>query len=199
MALLSNYTANKYLLNECWAEIEEQYAAGARYYHTLQHLNHLLAQLTAVKGKIMSWDAILFTLYYHDIIYDVLRSDNEAQSAQLAEKRLKQLSVPLSVIELCKKQILATQAHLEAADPDTNYFTDADLSILGAEWESYALYYKNVRKEYSVYPGPVYNAGRKKVLGHFLSMDRIFKTDYFYDKFETRARENLVKELHELG
>lgn len=198
MALLSNYTDDKFLPDVCWTEIEEQYAAGARYYHTLQHLNHLLAQLTAVKEKIMNWDVILFTLYYHDIIYDVLRPDNEAQSAQLAEKRLKQLSVPLSVIELCKQQILATQLH-EAADPDTNYFTDADLSILGAEWASYALYYKNVRKEYSVYPDPVYNTGRKKVLGHFLSMDRIFKTGYFYDKFEARAKENLIKELHELG
>lgn len=197
-ALLSNYTEDKSLLNACWIEIEEHYSAGARY-HTLQHLDHLLVQLTAVKEKIINWDAILFTLYYHDIIYDVLKSDNEAQSAQLAEKRLKQFSVPLVTIELCNQQILATKAHLEAADRDTNYFTDADLSILGAEWELYALYYRNVRKEYSVYPDPVYNPGRKKVLNHFLSMDRVFKTDHFYDKFEARAKENLIKELHELG
>jgi len=193
--LLKNYTDNDSLINELWTEIEKSYSSKNRFYHTLQHLDNLLGQLTEIKDEILNWDTILFTLYYHDIIYNSLKSDNEEKSAELAQKRMNQISVSDEQIARCKKQILATKSHTQSTDSDTNYFTDADLSILGQPWEIYALYYKNVRKEYAIYPDFVYNPGRKKVLNHFLEMDRIFKTTYFYDKFEMQAKENLIKEL----
>jgi len=60
-------------------------------------------------------------------------------------------------------------------------------------------YYKNARKEYAIFPDFVYKPGRKKVLLHFLAMERIFKTDYFFHKFEMQAKQNLQKELEMLG
>lgn len=194
--LLTNYTDSDSLTNELWTEIEKNYSSKKRHYHTLHHLDNLLTQLTEVKDEIQNWNAILFTLYYHDIIYNSLKSDNEEKSAELAEKRLKQISVSIDTIESCRNQILATKSHLKSTDNDTNYFTDADLSVLGQNWETYSLYYKNVRKEYSIYPDLVYNPGRKKVLKHFLSMDRIYKTDFFFCKFETQAKRNLTNELN---
>lgn len=193
--LLKNYTDNNFLANELWNEIAKNYSSNKRYYHTLQHLENLLTQLTEVKGEIQNWDTILFTLYYHDIIYNSLKSDNEEKSAELAEKRMKQISVPDNSLELCRKQILATKSHIKSDDSDTNYFIDADLSVLGQPWETYSEYYRNVRKEYSIYPDFVYNPGRKKVLNHFLTMDRIFKTEFFQSKFEIRAKQNLQKEI----
>jgi predicted metal-dependent HD superfamily phosphohydrolase len=108
---------------------------------------------------------------------------------------MKQIGVSDHMIQLCEAQILATKSHVKSADSDTNYFTDADLSILGQPWETYSAYYKNVRKEYAIYPDLIYNPGRKKVLTHFLAMDSIFKTDIFYQKFEMQAKENLQQEL----
>ena len=151
-----------------------------------------------VKGEIQNWDTILFTLYYHDIIYNSLKSDNEEQSAELAEKRMNQISVPVGTIELCKQQILATKSHMVSPNSDTNYFTDADLSILGQGRETYSQYCKNIRKEFSIYPDFIYNPGRKKVVSHFLTMDRIYKTDYFYIQLEAEARKNLANELTNL-
>lgn len=197
--LLTNYTDNSRLINELWIEVEENYSNKKRYYHTLQHLHHLLIQLIEVKNEMQNWETSLFTLYYHDIIYNSLKSDNEEKSAELAEKRMSQIEVSIDKIELCKKQILATKSHVRSAENDTNYFTDADLSVLGQPWDIYTMYYKNVRKEYSIYPSLVYNSGRKKVLNHFLSMNRIFKTDFFYNKFETQAKQNLQKELELLN
>ena len=196
--LLTNYTDNESLKNELWTEIDKNYSSKKRHYHTLEHLNNLLYQLTAVKSEIKNWETILFTLFYHDIIYNSLKSNNEEKSAELAEKRMKQIPVSKDKIELCKKQILATKSHIKSTDSDTNYFTDADLSVLGQNWETYLLYCKNVRKEYSIYPTLVYNPGRKKVLNHFLSMDRIFKTDFFYNKFELQAKQNLQQEIESL-
>ena len=196
--LLINYTTNSSLINELWDEVEKNYSGKKRHYHTLLHLENLLTKLTEVKSEIQHWEAILFTLFYHDIIYTALKSDNEENSALLAEKRMQQLSVSNDIIERCKNQILATKSHSKSTDSDTNYFTDADLSVLGQPWEIYSLYYKNVRKEYAIYPDFIYNTGRKKVIQHFLSMNSIYKTDYFYNQFEKVAKENLMKELSSL-
>jgi predicted metal-dependent HD superfamily phosphohydrolase len=193
--LLAKYSVKDGLIVELWNEIEKKYSSNKRHYHTLQHLDNLLAQLNEVKGLIQNWQTVLFTLYYHDIIYNPLRSDNEEKSADFAERRMKQISVSDKEIKLCKEQILATKSHLESTDHDTNHFLDADLSILGQPWEMYSQYCKNVRKEYTIYPDLVYNPGRKKVINHFLAMNRIFKTPFFYDKFELQARQNLQKEI----
>ncbi len=195
LQLVSHYTNDRNVQGELWTEIEKNYSSKKRYYHSLQHLEHLLLQLIEIKNKLRSWDTVLFSLYYHDIVYNSLKSDNEERSADLAEKRMKQMAVPAEVIAQCKAQILATKSHTQSTDSDTNYFTDADLSILGQSWEIYIEYCKSVRKEYSIYPDMIYNPGRKKVLRHFLTMERIFKTDFFYSKFEEQAKRNLRQEL----
>lgn len=194
--LLKIYNADERLIHELWYEIEKCYSGTTRYYHTLQHLHHLMTVLNEVKEEIEDWQTILFSLYYHDVIYNPLRSDNEVKSAELAEKRMKKISTPEVQIKHCKEQIFATKSHGKSADSDTNYFTDADLSILGHGWEAYSEYCKNIRKEYSIYPDIVYNRGRKKVLKHFLEMERIFKTNFFHDRYEIQAKQNLVNELH---
>jgi len=196
--LISKYTNDDRLITELWAEIEQKYTAKQRHYHTVTHLQSLLKQLIEIKDKIANWAPILFTMYYHDIIYDAQKGDNEEKSAELAEIRMKQLSVPDQFVIICKSQILATKNHLSDRDSDTNYFTDADLSILGQALEDYTIYYQNIRKEYAVYPDLIYKSGREKVLQHFLMMERTYKTDYFYHKFEHQAKKNLQFELEHL-
>lgn len=197
--LLTTYTNDHRLIQRLWLEIEKSYTHKKRYYHTFQHLESMLQQLDEVKNKIQTWDAVLFSLFYHDIVYNTLRSDNETKSAETAEKRMKEIAAPLNIIEACSKMILATAAHSQSTDNDTNYFTDADLSVLGQNWKTYTEYYQNIRKEYAVYPDLIYKPGRKKVLAHFLSMGSIYKTDTFYNKFEMKARENMQNELELLS
>jgi predicted metal-dependent HD superfamily phosphohydrolase len=167
--LLEKYSADAVLIDELWNEIENGYSKPKRFYHTLNHLENVFAQLVLVKHTITDWDTVLFTLFYHDVIYKSSRTDNEEQSAILAEKRMKQLSISEDTIQLCKNQILATKNHVEQLSSDTNYFTDADLSILGSDWDTYSIYLNQVRKEYSIYPDFMYNPGRKKVLNPTLS------------------------------
>lgn len=177
-----------------WQELAACYNTPGRHYHTLEHLSHMLMQLQQVRAEIKDWDTMLFSLFYHDAVYDVRATDNEAQSASLAEDRMRAISVTDDRIKKCKQQILATKDHRSAADEDTDWFTDADLAILGREWPAYKDYSEKIRLEYAIYPDPVYNAGRKGVLQHFLNMDRIFKTAYFFDHFEKQARLNLQQE-----
>ena len=196
--LLINYTNNETFIEELWLEIEENHSSNKRHYHTLTHLENLLNQLVEIKSEIENWEAMLFTLFYHDIVYRAEKSNNEEKSSELAEKRMRQLDIPLELIERCKQQILATKSHVLSLENDENYFNDADLSILGQDWESYSMYYQNVRKEYAIYPDFLYNPGRIKVLKHFLEMNRIFKTDHFFTQFEAQAKQNLLQEIEVL-
>lgn len=193
--LVVKWVSNKELTETLWNEIEEGYSGRDRHYHTLSHLETMLSELLSVQNKIQDWDTVLFALFYHDIIYKPTRNHNEEKSADLTEARLTQLACPEDQIKKCKQLILATKTHLASTDPDVNYFTDADLSILGQGWENYSTYARNVRKEYSIYPDLIYDYGRKKVLAHFLDMSRIYKTDFFFEKFEKKAKENLAREL----
>ncbi len=193
--LVSTYTLDQQLIVEMWDEIERSYSDSKRYYHTLSHLDNLYLQLLSVKNHIEHFDTLLFSLFYHDIVYNPLKSDNEESSALLAEKRMQQVGVPEAIIENCKAQILATKNHVVSTTPDINYFTDADLSILGQSWDVYSTYINSIRKEYAVYPDLLYKPGRRKVVQHFLSMENIYKTPYFHNKFESQAKENLNREL----
>ncbi len=195
IALLKNYTDNKILINELWNEIEQHYTDKKRHYHTLEHLNKLYAHLSEVKNEIQHWHILLFSLFYHDIIYNTLKTDNEEKSVALAVNRLTQLGLADSEILLCKHQILATKSHEISENKDTNYFTDADLSILGQDWETYSNYMQQIRKEYAVYPDFIYKKGRKKVVHHILAMNNIYKTAFFRNKLEQQAKQNLQKEL----
>ena len=194
-----HYSVDNQLIEDLWAEVAQQYASKKRHYHTLMHLDNLLYQLKEVKGLIQDWDTIVFSVAYHDVVYNTLKHDNEEKSALFAQKSLQKLSVPAAQTERCMAQIIATKSHQLSEDTDTNLLTDADLSVLGQDWPTYQQYYQQVRKEYGIYPDFVYKPGRKKVLRHFLDMEQIFKTDAFTLRFEVQARHNIEQELSELS
>ena len=194
---LNNYTSDSERQLAMWSEIQKNYSEPNRHYHNLAHLNSILAELKIHQDKFSNWDTIIFTIVYHDFVYNTLKSNNEERSAEAAIKRLNHISFPEKLIVFCSNLILATNKH-EPDDSETNLFTDADLSILGSDSETYTLYSKQIRREYSIFPDLVYNPGRKKVLTHFLNMNTIYKTKEFSDKYELAARANLQTELNAL-
>src|SRR5690606_25529794 len=131
-------------------------------------------------------------------IYNPRKNNNEERSAARARERWKSIDVPDHLTDKGAQLIHATKKH-EASDHETKLLTDADLAILGSDSSTYDAYAKNVRREYSMYPDFLYRPGRKKVLQHFLSMERIFKSDEFATQFEAQARINLARELRELS
>lgn len=191
----SKYTKDTDYVSLLYTDIVSHYSNTSRHYHTLQHLVHLLVELLQVKDNIQNWDLVVFAIAYHDIIYNVVNHNNEEKCAAYAVKALSPLLSKESLDE-CRVMIMATKSHLLSANQDINYFTDADLSILGADESKYLEYTRQIRKEYKYYPDFVYTPGRQKVLKHFLNMQRIYKTDYFYHRYEAQARINLKGELN---
>ncbi len=197
--LVHRYSSDENLIEKLWLEIEENYSGKSRHYHNLKHLEAMLTDLSEVRFKDMDDDPMLFALFYHDIIYNPRSSDNEERSAKLASDRLRQLNVPDNKIQKAAQMIIATKTHKSSNDLHTSLLIDADLAVLGKNPEQYDEYSKSVRKEFSIYPDFIYNPGRRKVLQHFLEMERIYKTSHFHNKYEVQARENLKNEILKLG
>lgn len=73
LASLNNYSTDQALRDSFWREITDKYSGSKRYYHTLPHLENLTAELIQFKDHFRSWDTIVFSIVYHDIVYNVLK------------------------------------------------------------------------------------------------------------------------------
>jgi predicted metal-dependent HD superfamily phosphohydrolase len=173
----------------------EAYSEPHRHYHTLEHVGEVLR----VVGRLKGGPAVQLAVWYHDAVYHPRAKENEARSAELAERELAALGLPAEVVKLVGDLVRST-AHFDAttfsgADFDTLH--DADLAILGASEVRYARYAADIRKEYSWVPDADYRAGRRKVLEAFLTRPRIYRTEVLFAEGEEAARRNMFGELDE--
>lgn len=200
--LAAKYSSQHGDIKTLLEEIFSAYSGKERHYHNLDHIDQLLQMCDAVREDLADIDTLRFSIWYHDFVYDVRRKDNEEKSAETAADHLKKLGWEEEKIQKCTGQILATANHPITPfneNNDTLYLLDFDLSILGADPATYADYSRRIRMEYGIYPDNEYKNGRKKVLQYFLQSERIFKTAYYFNTYERQARENLKKELDEIG
>jgi predicted metal-dependent HD superfamily phosphohydrolase len=75
--LCSHYSNDNDKINDLWIEIKRHYESSNRYYHSLEHISNLYIELASIRHYLKEWNAILFALFYHDIIYNTLKKDNE--------------------------------------------------------------------------------------------------------------------------
>jgi predicted metal-dependent HD superfamily phosphohydrolase len=153
-----------------------------------------------ILDKIQNRDAFYFAIWYHDVIYEAKRSDNEEKSAEFAVEALAELGVPEQTIAVVREMILATKHHRGAGlSWDMKAFLDLDTSILGAPEEIYEEYSRAIRKEYSWVPDFLYRKGRVKVLNDFLEGEHIYHTDEIRAEYELQARDNITAEIRALS
>ncbi len=173
-------------------ELVAAYSAPGRYYHGLEHILDCLDKLYAI-DSISRADKFILSqaIWWHDVVYDPTRSDNEEQSALLAEK-----SVSPSAAEEIGRLIRLTKAHDVAAEDYLGaIMISIDLSILGADGHAYDAYRDAIRREYAHVPEQDYRAGRAQVLRRFLGRAVIYPYAPFAKKYDRRARENLIREI----
>lgn len=192
-----HYKNDPPLIDGLWQDLKRRYETIGRYYHNLDHLDQITDELIPFKHAFTNWNAVVFAIAYHDVIYSPVRNNNEKRSADFAGKALEKIGMSSDQTGRCRGFILATKNHT-AADRETDLFTDADLSIFGTDPSVYTDYSKKIRQEYHVFPDLIYKPGRRKVLLHFLNLSRIFKTEEFASRFEEKARKNLADELEML-
>lgn len=183
-------------ISKHWEDLEKAYTTKSRHYHNLSHLEAMVSSFEKYKEELDFPNEVLYSIFYHDIIYKTTRKDNEEKSAEYALKILPQ-NTTLNTA-LVYDMISATKLHQKNDINDINWLIDFDLKILASDYSSYEIYTQQIRKEYKIYPDILYKPGRKKALKHFLENEFIFQTKTFRSKYETQARTNIQKEIKTL-
>ncbi|KAL9646413.1 hypothetical protein ABK040_006412 [Willaertia magna] len=203
-----------------WKIILENYNSEKRYYHNLVHLQYFINQLKEIKNiNISKRENIIFkfSIFFHDLIYDVSRKDNEEQSALMFKNKFIEETKPNMNVEDIERVVFFIQctanhlSHQQVDDLLLFYFLDLDLSILGVSGQvdssennnftssKYFNYVKQIRKEYSNFNNEQFKQGRSNFLLKMLptqsSTTQLFYTDEMKKKFEQQAIENMRKEL----
>ena len=195
-----NHAMEPVVLKVLWQDIATHYNEPQRAYHSLQHIQQLFEQFERIEQYLYEPHIMALALYYHDVIYEPTRSDNELKSAEYAIEALKDY---LSA-EQCQHiyaLIMMTANHQidKLADEDkisdAAYLLDMDLSVLGGSWSEYQQYAQAVRQEYAHVTKVNYRVGRITVLQKLLTHTTLYLTDYYHSRLEEQARDNIKREI----
>jgi predicted metal-dependent HD superfamily phosphohydrolase len=170
-----------------------------RFYHTLHHIQAVLDYIQPFLTQAQHPVALQLAAWFHDVIYDPTRHDNEAKSALYAQQALEKLGFSSAVCLEVERLILLTVGHETAvSDKDGQILIDADLAILAAEPAQYDAYAQAIRREYAHVSDEAYRVGRTQVLKGLGKRPFLY---YLPDHqgWEAKACQNIQRELNKLA
>jgi predicted metal-dependent HD superfamily phosphohydrolase len=171
------------------------YTAPDRHYHDIRHIEHCLREFDAVRSLADNPRAIELAIWFHDVIYDGRRQDNEEKSADFGEVHLRELGAPADLCRDVRELILLTRHDRTPPTVDGKLIVDIDLSSLGIAPEAFDANGESIRREYPHVTDADFRRGRAAQLGRFLDRPLIYYTDHFRDRYERAARANLCRTL----
>jgi predicted metal-dependent HD superfamily phosphohydrolase len=178
-----------------YLDLANRYSESHRAYHNLGHIEACFLEFDPVRQLARSGDAIEAAIWFHDVVYDSHAKDNEERSAALAKATLKAAGLQEKFTENVFKLILATKHAFPPEDHDAALLVDVDLSILGQSQTKFDEYERQIREEYNWVDAQAFVAGRFGVLKSFVERPFIYSTAYFRKKYESCARENIIRSI----
>lgn len=174
------------------------YSEPQRQYHTVQHLQECFARLDEARQAAERPCEVELAVWFHDAVYDVHRSDNEAQSAAWAREAAERAGLPAPVVGRLAELILATKHDSAPCCPDAALLVDVDLAILAAPTERFQEYERQIRAEYAWAPDFLFRSKRRDILAGFLARPCVYHTNHFQERYEAAARANLAWSIAQL-
>lgn len=175
------------------------YTNPPRAYHNLDHIAQVLAVYDDVRGLADDRDCVEFAIWLHDCVFFAERSDNEERSADAAAMIAGLLGCSPQFTARVRELIAVTRHNADPERGDAALVADLDLSILGAPQNAYDAYRRAIHDEYAWAGEDLFRQGRTAFLQRMLDKHRIFSTQYLRQQFEPAARDNMQRELDELG
>lgn len=169
-----------------------------RSYHNLAHIEMCLDELDRAEYLAERPRDIEYAIWFHDVVYDTHRSDNEARSADLALSVIESATMKRITAAAVKDLIHATQHNSAPSTNDGRLIADIDLAILGQKTTVFDAYETAIRKEFAWIDEETFRAERSKVMRHFLEQPHVYHTAMYRGRFETAARSNLQRSIERL-
>jgi predicted metal-dependent HD superfamily phosphohydrolase len=180
-------------------DLLERWSEPHRHYHTLDHLALMLSVVDRHAAEAEDVTAVRLAAWFHDIVYDPRRTDNEIASAEFAATTLTDLGLDKEhMAEVVRLIWLTTNHGVDPDDRDGALICDADLAILASSPADYAAYSLAIRAEYQHVPDDAFRAGRIAVLSQLLDLPRLYHLPAHVDGWEARARANVAGEISAL-
>ncbi|WP_260955648.1 HD domain-containing protein [Pseudomonas citri] len=171
------------------------YGEPHRAYHNCQHLEECLQVRQFINAPCRAPAEIDLALWFHDAIYEPLRSDNELRSAQWLDEVAHDSGLDGETRRRLYGLIMVTRHDGAPTSVDEAVLVDTDLAILGASFDRFEEYGQQIRSEYQQVPMSVYGHKRRQVLEGFLARERIYTSAPYFDAFEQQARANLARAI----
>ena len=183
------------------ARLRAAYEAPQRRYHGMQHIADCLQDLAVAPGLTDETRLRLaYAIWWHDVIYDPTRNDNEAASAALAQRDLAALGeAPETCAEVARLICLTAGHQVGDDDPEGALLVSIDLAILGRPPEAYDAYARAIREEYAHLPDAFFRPGRAGVLRRMLEAEPLYPDPAYRARLEDQARANLEREISALS
>ena len=184
----------------CYEALHTAYSEKHRFYHTVNHIDAMLQHFDAVKDIAEKPAELELAIWFHDGVYKALSKSNEFDSAVWAKDFCLSCGYDVAGAERVFSLIMTTlhNGETQLNGVDQQLIVDFDLTILGASPDVYDEYERNIRKEYRMVPSFIYRKKRKELLRSFLNDDSLYCLDYFKDKFEVTARQNISRAIEML-
>ena len=183
---------------DCYELLVRAYSEKHRHYHTGKHIDAMLRHFDNVEDLADKPQEVELAIWFHDAIYNPLSSSNEVDSAEWAKDFLISSGGDATVAQRVYELIMATKHDGKVVEDDHKLIVDIDLTILGANESVYDEFEANVRKEYKLIPSFIFRRKRKEILKSFLTEKNIYQLDYFAEKFEAQAKENINRAISKL-
>lgn len=179
------------------ADLLGRHREAHRRYHGVRHVTWVVRHVRELAADVPLHDegAVVAAAFCHDAVYDPRATDNEEQSALLAERLLAGLGWDEARCRRVGDLVRATAAHGAPADDDTAVLLDADLAVLGSEPAAYQAYVTGVRAEYAHVDDAAWRIGRGQVLRDLLARDPLYATEPGRRRWARRAAANMTAEL----
>ena len=171
-------------------ELDALYREPHRRYHTPAHIEHCLRLFDLAADRMDEPDAVETALWFHDAIYDVPTEKNELRSAELFAARAGGRGSERFRSKV-RRLIMATTHREPPATLDESFIVDIDLSSFGLPWKEFLRDSIAVREEFPLAPDAEFYPRHRKFVESLVARPVFCFTEFFRDRHEARARENI--------
>lgn len=183
--------------SEVFAELHDRYTAPYRRFHNLDHIHDCLHRVDEVAQLLNDPGAVELAIWFHDAVYDVGSTTNERRSAEMFIAM--SAGAPFGLRHRVCSLIMATRHARKVQGNDRSFMVDIDLSGFGAPWDDFMESGARLREEASSISEDQYHVGQVGFLDRLRRRQYFFATEYFRDRYEATARQNLRRLLADLA
>jgi len=182
------------LIHKHWMDLQDHYIMNL--YHDFGHISMGIEELDKDPVSLEFRDEVEFAYFYHDFIVGCRDAEILSSMFALNVRNSMKLSLVPNIIADC----IAETKFSNLINCESNKFIeldiihDIDLVIFGKDRDVFIRYDEGIIQEYGSYFDKNI---RSKVLYTFYNNKRIYRTEYFRDLYEIKAKANLKWILNE--